>query len=142
MIAAFLLVPLLTATCASAATDTRCDARDDLAIVRVDERNRRLFVSAGAERIASRDSAGRLVAAASDYVGTCQAAWGSDWNLSVFSEAKYAGYKSDPGIAQYLTDGSWAAAYLAEYRAVENQLIRFPVIPERRTVWMIPSTSD
>ncbi|RZF83172.1 hypothetical protein EXT46_06910 [Pseudoalteromonas sp. CO325X] len=40
--------------------------------------------------------------------------WQDDWSISVFSSAKYAGYKDEKDIIPLHADNKWINAYLAE----------------------------
>ena len=40
--------------------------------------------------------------------------WQDDWSISVFSNAKYAGYKDEKDIIPLHADNKWTNAYLAE----------------------------
>jgi hypothetical protein len=46
--------------------------------------------------------------------------------LSLFTDAKYAGYKDEKNIIPYHEDNSWAKAYVAEYDSQANTLISYP----------------
>ncbi|HEV2197137.1 MAG TPA: hypothetical protein VGR55_16250 [Candidatus Acidoferrum sp.] len=51
--------------------------------------------------------------------------------MSFFSDAKYAGYKSDDNMAALVANGSWAKAYLAEYERQTQRLILNPADKSR-----------
>lgn len=58
--------------------------------------------------------------------------------MSFFSDAKYAGYKSDENIAALVANGSWAKAYLAEYERLTQRLVLNPAERERIKFLRVP----
>lgn len=50
--------------------------------------------------------------------------WEGDWNISLFSEKKFAGYKDQNDIIPYHKGNQWAAAYLAEFSS--NSMVKYP----------------
>jgi hypothetical protein len=109
---------------AEATTSPRSCLRLDLAplkVVRVDEPQRRLFVTVadGAERpIAARV---RDLEACFDFTD-----WAGRWSVSVFTDAALARYKDDPVVEAAVRDGRWARAYLLEYSAATKQTTHNP----------------
>ncbi|WP_141699283.1 hypothetical protein [Candidatus Thiosymbion oneisti] len=79
-------------------------------IVRIDETNHRFFIVGN--MIKALDIKNNLVQINRCFVGT---PWKDDWALSVFTEAKFAGYKDEEHIIPYHSDNSWAKAYTMEY---------------------------
>lgn len=108
---------------AGAATSPRSCLRLDLAplkIVRVDEPQRRLFVSAAAGT-APLDARIRDLESCFGFTE-----WAGRWSLSVFADAALARYKDDPQVEGAVKDGRWARAYLAEYDAATKKTTRNP----------------
>jgi hypothetical protein len=92
-----------------------------LAIARVDEPQRRVFVVAP-------DAADGPIAARIRDLESCFGFtdWNGRWSLSVFTDAALARYKDDPQVEAAVKDGRWARAYLAEYDAASKKLTRNP----------------
>ena len=92
-----------------------------LTIARVDEPQRRLFVVAP-------DAADGPIAARVHDLESCFGFtdWSGRWSLSVFTDAALARYKDDPQVADAVTDGRWAKAYVAEYSAATKTTTRNP----------------
>ena len=61
----------------------------------------------------------------------CRPGWGKTWAVSFFSDARYAGYKSDENVAALVANGGWAKAYLGEYERLTQRLILNPAERER-----------
>jgi hypothetical protein len=107
-----------------ATTQARSCLRLDLAplaIARVDEPQRRLFVVAP-------DAAEGPIAARIRDLESCFGFtdWSGRWSLSVFTDAALARYKDDPQVEAAVKDGRWSKAYLAEYDAASKTLTRNP----------------
>jgi len=112
-----------TPPAAEAATSPRSCLRLDLAplkIVRVDEPQRRLFVSGA--------GAGEALDARIRDLESCFGftEWAGRWSLSVFADGALARYKDDPQVVEAVKDGRWARAYLAEYDAATKKTTRNP----------------
>jgi hypothetical protein len=92
-----------------------------LKLVRVDEPQRRLFVTAP-------DGAATPIAARVRDLESCFGftGWSGRWSLSVFTDAALARYKDDPQVADAVKDGRWAQAYVAEYSAATKKTTRNP----------------
>jgi hypothetical protein len=58
----------------------------------------------------------------------------NDWAISIFSEAKYAGYKDDPRILPFHKNNEWAKAYIGEYQVRTKTLILDPALKSRKQV--------
>ncbi len=58
--------------------------------------------------------------------------------MSFFSNAKYAGYKSDENVAALVANGSWSKAYLAEYERQTQRLVLNPAERERIKFLRVP----
>ena len=109
-----------------------CPIPDDLEVVRVDDRNRRLFVIATAREVETRRLVERTLARSAGYIGSCHPDWADRWSVTLMAERRFAGYKTEPEILPYVKDGSWSKGYLAEYDRRRSILVRFPLIPARR----------
>lgn len=124
------LVLVLLAGCASAGETCQVPGN----VVRVDDRNERLFVVASDSDVANMPTVKKMVREADAYVAACKGAWSAKWSVSVFSDKKYAAYKDEDQVAPYLQSGEWATAYLAEYDNSNGQLTRFPLQQRRNEV--------
>ena len=108
-----------------------CKSDDSAKIVRIDDRNERIFVIAHGEQINTTTKARKLLLALQASLKQCRPGWGRTWAVSFFSDVKYAGYKSDDNIAALVANGSWARAYLGEYERQTQRLILNPAERER-----------
>ncbi|BFM15605.1 hypothetical protein R50073_17880 [Maricurvus nonylphenolicus] len=54
--------------------------------------------------------------------------WPTDRSITVFSEAKYVGYKDEEHISPLHKDNQWSKAYLAEYFGASDKFIRMPAL--------------
>jgi hypothetical protein len=52
--------------------------------------------------------------------------------FSFFTDVKYVGYKTEPQLREYLEDGTWNRAYLAEYDAESERLT---LAPMGKSIW-------
>jgi hypothetical protein len=59
------------------------------------------------------------------------------FNISFFSDAKYAGYKTDPKILNYVKSGEWGKNYLAEYSSETNELWTYPLQNNKKKCYEI-----
>jgi hypothetical protein len=100
-------------------------------VVRVDENNKRLFVTAYG--LGSRSKASPVLRLMRAYVAKCHPGWGRRWSASFFTNRELAGYK-DEQSPKVLQDGSWAKAYLAEYENETDRLTLHPALPKERKV--------
>ena len=123
------LITGLLAACTLSANDN-CVPPDH--IVRIDDRNERLFIETTTTKVANFKAMRRMVSDAGTYIGKCHTKWGQGWSLSVFANKKYAGYKDEESIRKYVTSGEWEKAYLAEYDNTTKTLVRYPLQPEKR----------
>lgn len=124
---------MTVAACAFARANASCMPPPTLSIVRIDERNERLFVQASPEIVSDLGNVKELLRKTKEYVETCHTIWSRNWSVSIFAEAKYAGYKDEGKIRGYVMDGSWEKAYLGEYDNHNGLLIRFPLGMSKRT---------
>jgi hypothetical protein len=116
---------------AQTAPEQVCKSDDVAKIVRIDDRNERIFVIARVDQINTSAKARKLLLPLQAYLKQCRPNWGRMWAVSFFSDPKYAGYKSDENIATLVANGSWAKAYLAEYERLTQRLILNPAERER-----------
>ncbi len=56
--------------------------------------------------------------------------WGNDWHISLFSEARFAGYKDEKKIIPLHKNNQWSKAYLAEYDGIMNSVTKQPALPK------------
>jgi len=115
-----------------------CKSDDFAKIVRIDDRNERVFVIAKADQINTSAKARKLLLPLQASLRQCRPGWGRKWAVSLFSEAKYAGYKSDDNMAALVANGSWAKAYLAEYERQTQRLILNPAEREKIKFLRVP----
>lgn len=132
---AFLFVPRVAA---QAPPQESCKSDDSAKIVRIDDRNERIFVIARADQINTTVKARKVLFALEASLKQCRPGWGKTWAVSFFSDAKYAGYKSDENVAALVANGSWAKAYLAEYERETQRLILNPAERERIKFLRVP----
>lgn len=132
------LVNLLALSLIAPSCAASCKDAPPLNVVRMDEREQgfhRLFVQESpkiVEKVLSRQGAQRYADGVKSWIMACKPDWGDKWGLSVFSDAKYAGYKDDKKIEQYLKDGTWPHQYLVEYDNSSGTLTIYPVLPAKR----------
>lgn len=122
---------LLAGGCSGA--QANCDAPVPLAIVDVDDRNKRLFIEADHTLVDNLRAVSIRIGEAKDYIDRCKPDWGPNWSLSFFASAERAGYKDDPELLKYVMDGSWQSSYLGEYQSGTKLLVRHPLDAKRRT---------
>jgi hypothetical protein len=66
----------------------------------------------------------RYVSELREWVRHCKPDWKKRWTASFFSDAKYAGYKTEQSSADSL---GWGKAYLAEYDEQARTLKLYPL---------------
>ena len=103
-----------------------CKSDDSAKIVRIDDRNERIFVIVRVDQINTTAKAQKVLLTLQGSLRQCRTDWGKDWAVSFFSDPKYAGYKSDDNMAAFVANGRWAKAYLAEYERLTQRLILNP----------------
>jgi hypothetical protein len=97
-------------------------------IVKIDERNERLFVVIELKIIKNFKLTEEVIEQAWVFINKNKPSWSNRWNVSFFSDKKYASYKDDIKVSK----GSWRENYLAEYKNENNLLILFPLRPNKR----------
>lgn len=132
---AFLFVPR---GAAQAPPQEGCKSEDSAKIVRIDDRNERIFVVAQEGQISTSAKARKLLLPLQAFLKQCRPDWGKTWAVSFFSDAKYAGYKSDENIASLVANGSWSKHYLAEYERQTQRLILNPAERDRIKFLRVP----
>lgn len=92
-------------------------------VVRIDERNHRFF-------LASKTLKARDIKLNISKVEQCLAYsyWKTDFALSLFTEAKFAGYRDEANIIPWHKGNHWAKAYVAEYNHRSKSLLRNPAM--------------
>lgn len=115
-----------------------CKNDDSAKIVRIDDRNERIFVIARVDQLNTTAKARKLLLPLEASLKQCRPNWGRTWAVSFFSEAKYAGYKSDESVAALVANGSWAKAYLGEYERQTQRLVLNPAERERIKFLRVP----
>lgn len=125
------LVSMLTTSCA--ATTSQKSAKQcvehilKVDVVRVDDINHRLFI------VSKKTDVPAIKENITD-LEKCfvKSQWQKDWSLSVFTDAKYAGYKDEENIIPHHKNNMWAKAYLLEYGHSNKSLIKEPALnPEQ-----------
>lgn len=106
--------------------------------MRIDDRNERIFVIAQVWQFNTPTKARKLLLPLQASLKQCRPDWGKTWAVSFFSNAKYAGYKSDENVAALVANGSWAKAYLAEYERLTQRLILYPAERDRIKFLRVP----
>ena len=137
---AALALALLSASgmVAQAPPQESCKSDDSAKIVRIDDRNERIFVIARGDQINTTARARKLLLSLQASLKQCRPVWGRSWAASFFSDAKYAGYKSDENMAAFVANGSWSKAYLGEYERETQRLILNPAERERMKFLRVP----
>jgi len=125
---AFLFV---SKTVAQTPSQEACKSDDSARIVRIDDRNERIFVIAQIGQINTTAKARKLLLPLQASLKQCRPGWGRAWAVSFFSDSKYAGYKSDDNMAAFVANGSWSRAYLAEYERETQRLVLNPAAREK-----------
>jgi hypothetical protein len=108
--------------------------KEELRVVRIDDENSRIFVEETEESVRalrSLQGAKAYAAALKVWVSKNKPEWGIKWHASLFSDKRYAGYKTDPHVEKYIGDGSWSRNYLAEYSEEEKLFVFYPALPEK-----------
>jgi hypothetical protein len=126
-LAAFALA-LVSATkmAAQAPPQESCKSDDSAKIVRIDDRNERIFVIAHVDQINTATKARKLLLPLQASLKQCRPGWAKAWAVSFFADPKYAGYKSEDNMAAFVANGSWSKAYLGEYERQTQRLILNP----------------
>jgi hypothetical protein len=125
---------------ASSTLAQSCKSGPPLNVVRVDEKStgvRRIFVQEAPEfgqKLKSRSRALEYVRRVQRWVRVCKHQWGDDWQASLFSDARYAGYKDEKRVEPFLINGTWARNYLAEYDNRSGVFTLYPLLPEKMLV--------
>jgi hypothetical protein len=109
------LIPMLLACSVAQQQSEHCNGAGSLRVARFDDGQRRIFVVGTSQEISTPGKAGRVVRKLSKLVHECRPNWNSTWVVSFFTDAKFVGYKDDPSLRTFVTDGSWSRAYIAEY---------------------------
>ena len=115
-----------------------CKSDDSVKIVRIDDRNERIFVIAQESQINTTAKARKLLLLLQTSLKQCRPSWGKTWAVSFFADPKYAGYKSDENVAALVANGTWAKAYLGEYERLTQRLVLNPAERERIKFLRVP----
>ncbi|PYT79277.1 MAG: hypothetical protein DMG40_17360 [Acidobacteria bacterium] len=115
-----------------------CKSDDSAKIVRIDDRNERIFVIVRVDQINTVSKARKVLLPLQASLKQCRPGWGKTWSVSFFSDAKYAGYKYEDNVAALVANGSWSKAYLGEYERQTQRLIMNPAERERIRFLKIP----
>ena len=137
-LAAFALALLSASGMAAQTPQEKCKSDDAAKIVRIDDRNERIFVIAQANQINTTAKARKLLLVLQASLKQCRPGWGRTWAVSFFSDARYAGYKSDDNMAAFVANGRWSEAYLGEYERPTQRLILNPAARERIRFLRVP----
>lgn len=99
------------------------EAKANMSIVKIDERNHRFF--AIPKQLSEEVIVSKIKSSAECFNNS---SWSNNWNVSVFSNEKYAGYKDEPRIIPYHKNDEWAKAYLGEFDGSSQTYTSFPAI--------------
>jgi hypothetical protein len=117
-----------------------CVFPEDFRLIRVDKQNKRLFIEATETSVTSRAKIDSYLRKLDKAIANCEPSWTASWSLSVFSDPKLAGYKSDSELSGAVENGDWGKAYIAEYDRSAQVLTILPLDPgKRRTRQVIVS---
>lgn len=125
----FLLLAPFTSACSASAipkVESCVEKVSGFNVVRVDERNHRLFVTPNILINVSEDI---LLSKLSSCFKRTD--WSNDWSVSLFSKDRFAGYKDEENIIPYHRNDQWAKAYLAEYDGAGHTVIKYPALPKQ-----------
>ena len=137
-----LCVAVLVATVRCSAADPAdlgsCfeSAYGSAAFVKLDERNKRVFLAWPGTALPSKEETSALVRKAESCV-LGQPRWAGVYSLSVFSERKFAGYKTDDSILPFVKSGEWDGAYLIEYDRATTELTTLPLV-DPQSIQLVP----
>ena len=132
----FLSVP---AVVGQAPPEEGCKSDDSAArIVRIDDRNERVFLIAQPDEINTVTKARKVLLPLQGSLKQCRPGWGKSWAVSFFTDPKYAGYKSDYQLQVFVRNGSWSKAYLAEYERQTQRLVLNPADRPRIRFLKVP----
>ena len=118
--------------CGSSGAAVECPVVEQEYVIRIDDANKRIFVLIADAKMQKILEMRELIHTLDSYVRHCQTRWTSNWSASFFQSRETAGYKHDPNIAPYLSDGSWAKSYIGEYSARTGILVHYPMQPDKR----------
>lgn len=119
-------------------SEQSCKSDDSAKIVRIDDRNERIFVVTKIDQVNTTAKARKLLIPLQASLKQCRPSWGRTWAVSFFSDPKYAGYKSDEKIAALVANGSWGKAYLGEYERQTQRLILNPAERDKIRFLRVP----
>ncbi len=109
-----------------------CTFPQDFHLLRVDKQNKRLFIEGTETSVIERARIDSYLEKLDQAIGTCEPSWTATWSLSVFSNPKLAGYKTDSTLAGAVENGDWGRAYVAEYDRSTQLLTIFPLDSGKR----------
>lgn len=123
-IAFLVLICLISTACAKDLSIKRTECIEDIfhsQVVRIDNINQRLF-------LANKDMTPDFLSSKLNKIKSClkDSGWSNDWAISVFTEAKYAGYKDEKNIIPLHKNNEWAKAYKLEYLNSSETIILAP----------------
>lgn len=114
-----------------------CSKRHRIQIFRIDASNQRLFVRYFEKDFQSSASIRGILNEARSYVKECRNDWSDGWHVSFFREKKYAGYKDEPEIIEFIKEGRWAKNYMAEYSNRIRTLNTYPLQPKKQLIYKL-----
>jgi len=123
------VVCCLVSTAVDADSDTGCTS-----VARFDEVNSRIFVVCPT-LIDMSDA--EIAQVTVDVFAKLSVAPG-EYFISFFANAELAGYKTDNRLADYVSSGEWAQAYLGEYYTHSHAITLWPANPDKRVVRRLP----
>src|SRR5262249_798023 len=111
--------------------EASCRESDSARIIRFDDRSNRVFAIAQAQEIDNVRGARAVLKPIQEAITKCRTSWDEKWSVSFFTDRKYAVYKDEPQVREYLADGTWNRAYVAEYDHTSQRLTLYPLDPKK-----------
>ncbi|SRR5260370_20289766 len=109
-----------------------CNFPQDFHLLRVDKQNKRLFVEGSETSVNSQTTIDSYLRKLDRVITMCDPSWTADWSLSVFSNPKLTGYKTDSELSAAVENGDWGRAYIAEYDRSTQVLTILPLDSKNR----------
>jgi len=101
-------------------------------VVRLDPSNKRLFAVGTDDQISTSGRARTFLKPIADYVSTCQSNWIGDWKVSIFTEPRFAVYKTELDNQDSGDPRPWAHSYIGEYNSRGQRLVIHPLFPQKK----------
>jgi hypothetical protein len=129
-IALILLLAPVQGLVASQAEE-QCSKVKSPQIVRVDERSNRVFVRIKPDQISTQQKAKSVLLSLQEKITACYPHFGKEWNVSFFSDEKYADYKTEfIDKPSNIAIADWSDHYIGEYDRKKQKLTLYPILPK------------